>query len=363
MNITEYVRVCARKTDRMRRSANILWFMLLSNLLHKPIPVFMYIHLTNRCNLRCKYCYANASGRFDKSGSKDFSTETWKKLIDDSICLGARYFHFYGGEPLVRDDIGEIIDFTKRKGAFVEVMTNGHLVRSKINEIKGMDSVCLSLDGNEEVNDGLRGKGNFNMVKDAVLVCKENDIPVRIHAVIHKFNIERPEYLPQLAKEWGVTVSYSQPHIFDYIDKANIALTDAEIRNFWIKIKELKKSGYPIDNTSPALDYVISWPISYQYIVKSKEESESLHREKRFKFLNCKMGKMAVVIDSEGSLLPCLNFGMFSDIKFNTVGFKEAYKILSSRVCSSCANLQFVEVNLAARLNIHSVIKGACHHI
>ena len=334
-----------------------------ANLSKKNRPVFIYLHLTSRCNLRCKYCYANVDGRFSDPKVRDFGTEEWKKLIEDSFTLGARYFHLYGGEPLVREDIGELVDFCKKKGGFVEIMTNGHLIGARIREIENVDSICLSLDGDETTNDAIRGVGTFCAVREAVRVCKKHKIPVRIHAVVNQFNLADPGYLPRLAQEWGVTVSYSQPHVFTYIEDDSIQLTDEQIRTFWKKMRGMKRQGYPIDNTVKALDYVIRWPISYQHVIKTKEEAAKLSKAKGFEFMRCGMGRTAVVIDSQGSLLPCLNFGMFSDANFHKAGFHKAYELLCKRQCFACANLQFVEVNLAMRLSPRSVLKGIAYHL
>lgn len=351
-----------KKIKQYMRGIGVLVSIVQSHILKTNRPSLIYIHLTNRCNLRCKYCYANVEGRFNDKEKKDFTTEEWKQVINDAFILGGRYFHLYGGEPLLRDDIGELISYCQKKGGFVEIFTNGHLIEQRLNNIKNVDSICLSLDGDESTNDQLRGKGNFMAVKNAVSVCKREGIPVRLHAVMNSFNLAQPEYLPRLAKEWRVTVSYSQPHIFSYIQDKHIELSDEEIRYFLRKLRELKKQGLPIDNTYKALDYAINWPLSYQHIIKTREEFRRICKDKHIKLIPCKMGKTAVVIDSEGSLLPCLNFGMFDDINFKEGGFKKAYHKLSAKECYACSHLQFVEVNLISYLDPASIFKGFSHH-
>jgi len=355
--------IITKKIKKCMRGGGVLVSILKSHILKTNRPALMYIHLTNRCNLRCKYCYANVEDRFNDNERKDFTTEEWKQVIDDAFTLGGRYFHLYGGEPLLRDDIGELIRHCQKKSGFVEIFTNGHLIEQRLSYIKSVDSICLSLDGDKSTNDQLRGNGNFLAVKNAVLVCKREGIPVRLHAVIHSFNLAHPEYLPRLAKEWRVTVSYSQPHIFSYIQDKHIELSDYEIRSFWRKLRDLKKIGMPIDNTYKALNYVINWPLSYQHIIKTEAEFKRICHDKHTKLIPCKMGKTAVVIDSEGSLLPCLNFGMFNENNFKEGGFKEAYRKLSTRECYACSHLQFAEVNLASYLDPASIFKGLSHHL
>ena len=68
---------------------------------------------------------------------------------------------FYGGEPLLRDDIGEVARKAKSimKESRILLITNGLLLKKKAREVldSGMDIVCISLDGIGEVNDMIRG--------------------------------------------------------------------------------------------------------------------------------------------------------------------------------------------------------------
>ena len=320
----------------------------------------MYVHLTHRCNLRCKYCYANVDGRFDKSVTER-TTHEWIKVFDESYELGARYFHLYGGEPLIRDDIGYFVDYLKNKGCLVEILSNGHLIANKIREIKNVDSLCFSLDGEEKYNDELRGKGNFRAVLNAVEIAKKNNIPCRIHSVINIYNVENASYLPSLAKQIGVSVSYSHPHILDYVDQKGIMIPDDRVKAFWRIIGAMKQQGYPIDNTSDIIKYTINWPSRYSDFFKTREEAEKV---RGFNFMPCLMGRYLLVIDSEGSMLPCLNFGVKNNINVFDMGFRNAYKrLLKEKKCYACSNIQFTEASAALHLKFSSVFKGLKHHI
>lgn len=345
---------------QIKNSIKVFLSLLQAKVLKQDRPVFMYIHLTHKCNLRCKYCYANVDGRFDE-GIAERTTEEWIKVFDESCRLGARYFHLYGGEPLVRADIGYFIDYLKKKGCLVELLSNGHLVPNKIEQIKNVDSLCLSLDGEEQYNDELRGTGNFKAVLKAVEVAKQNNIPCRLHSVINIYNVENPRFMPELAQKLGVTVSYSHPHLLDYVDKEGIMVGDEKVKAFWEVLKKMKREGYPIDNTLDIINYTINWPTQYRTYFKTEEEAD---RYPGFGFIPCVMGKYLLVIDSEGSMLPCLNFGVKSDINIFELGFESAYRRLQKeKKCFACSNIQFTEANAALHLRIGSMLKGLRHHV
>lgn len=112
------------------------------------------IHLTNRCNLRCKYCYEHKQDR-------DISFENIKSLIDNEIKSNSDHsvITFYGGEPLLRKDlIYQTIDYIKSKGSktkfYFGMTTNGMLMDAEfIKYIKenNFASVAYSFDGIKDV--------------------------------------------------------------------------------------------------------------------------------------------------------------------------------------------------------------------
>ncbi|MFH1305593.1 MAG: radical SAM protein, partial [Candidatus Omnitrophota bacterium] len=151
MNMKEryaYLRSC------VRLPLNILKCKLTG--VYKPLVVLLF--MTDRCNLRCKYCEGDWSGR----RIKDFTTDEILRIIDECKELGAYHFIIHGGEILLRNDIGRIIDYMKGKDLYVNLITNGILLPKWINEIKKVDSLCISLDGREENHDFVRGKGSYS---------------------------------------------------------------------------------------------------------------------------------------------------------------------------------------------------------
>ena len=87
--------------DKARFSSNILK----SKVLYQLIPLQAQPTVTDHCNLRCVYYYANYPAR----GHKDLSIVEIFKIIDDLAILGTRRINLVGGEPLSRSDIGDII--------------------------------------------------------------------------------------------------------------------------------------------------------------------------------------------------------------------------------------------------------------
>lgn len=124
-----------------------------------------YIAITNRCNLGCIMC-TTGKGRFD--AQKELTKEEWLKLIAnlDKNCKVER-ITFGGGEPLLREDLGEIIKFACATDiGTVNVISNGVLFDEKFmekfqeNELKKI-GVIFSIDGLEYEHNFIRGTGVF----------------------------------------------------------------------------------------------------------------------------------------------------------------------------------------------------------
>ena len=131
----------------------------------------LWIHTNNSCNLTCSHCLVNSSPSEDKG----LSTEAIKKIIDEAATLGTSRFYFTGGEPFMRKDIFELIDYVcNDKNSELIILTNGTLLKGEtIERLQNFDKellkVQISLDGSRvEINDPLRGKGSFNLIVEGI---------------------------------------------------------------------------------------------------------------------------------------------------------------------------------------------------
>jgi len=132
-------------------------------------PEHVYFSLTNRCCLRCIMCdIPKSPGRQED----ELTTEEAQKIILQIKELGVRHLILSGGEPLLRDDLIELVRFSRENGIpWVDIITNGVLCDDKIAQeliMAGLDHVTISLDGISEVNDAIRGRGSFQRSTEAI---------------------------------------------------------------------------------------------------------------------------------------------------------------------------------------------------
>lgn len=167
----------------------------------KPVVVW---NMTKRCNLRCIHCYALAEGE-DYKG-RELSTVEGRALIDDLAQFGVPVILFSGGEPLLRDDLPELIDHAARKGLRAVISTNGTIITEEKAQMfarSALSYIGISLDGIGEVNDRFRGKkGAFEMALAGVRNVKKAGIKVGLRFTINRSNYQEiPEIFDLIEKE------------------------------------------------------------------------------------------------------------------------------------------------------------------
>lgn len=122
------------------------------------LPLWLLAELTYRCPLQCPYCSNPLD--FAKQG-QELTTEQWFKVMQEAREMGAAQIGFSGGEPLVRQDLAELIAEARRLGFYTNLITSGiGLTKEKIIAFKeaGLDHIQISFQASDEqVNNMLAG--------------------------------------------------------------------------------------------------------------------------------------------------------------------------------------------------------------
>ncbi|MDD4157222.1 MAG: radical SAM protein [Candidatus Cloacimonetes bacterium] len=164
-------------------------------------------NVTNECNLRCKHCYASAGLQEKMELSKDEALA----LIDDALTLGLKYMLFTGGEPLLRKDLFEIIEYAYEKGITVFMATNGLLISDfNIEKIKKyISKVNVSLDyATSEKHDEFRGvEGAFDKANEAIKILIRNEVKVSVSMTVCNQNIDDVEKVVKICANYGVNLT------------------------------------------------------------------------------------------------------------------------------------------------------------
>ena len=298
----------------------------------RKIPLAVGWAITNRCNYQCKYC------RRWKKKTKELSIKQIFLIIDELKQLGCQIIVFTGGEPLLRGDIGLIVNYCKEKDLTVGINSNGSLFRKRINELKNIDSLTLSLDGPEKINDLLRVKGSYKNVIDAIETAKKNSINLSLTIVISKLNLDYLRDILRIAKKYDIIV-YFQPvsMIYGYNEHKELKCDPNKYKKLIDKLITLKRKGNKqIGNSLLGLRHLRNWP-------KPKK-------------IKCAAGIIRCRIEPNGDIYPCGRLvGKINPQNCVNIGFEEAFNRISQVNCNACWCANNVELNLAYSLNISTI--------
>lgn len=130
-------------------------------------PLDVALRLTSGCNLRCTICSLSCT----TVGPDECSFEQWRRFLDALKQHGADILTVSGGEPLVNPDCIRIIEYAKKIGFRILLLTNGTLISPKNAKVIGenCDQVRISIDGPDETtHDSIRGQGMFGKAISAL---------------------------------------------------------------------------------------------------------------------------------------------------------------------------------------------------
>ena len=173
---------------------------------------YMRISITDRCNLRCRYCMPED---IEKIPMKDILTyEEIGEISRAAVSLGIRKFKITGGEPLVRKDAAALVEkIHKIPGTEqVTLTTNGILLKKCLPELlaAGLDGVNISLDTLDAAQfETITGKNDLDQVLEGIEAAFQAGIPVKINTVLQRdVNADAWRQLIQFAKDRPIDVRF-----------------------------------------------------------------------------------------------------------------------------------------------------------
>jgi MoaA/NifB/PqqE/SkfB family radical SAM enzyme len=190
-----------------RAQFRALWSLVKSRLLMRPFPTAVTFAVTYHCQARCPHCSAGSHLRKD---APELTTGEAKRAIDETTGLGVSVIAFTGGEPLVRDDIFELVSHVDKRKTIAHLFTNGLLLTDE--NVKrlvdaGLYTLFLSLDSHiPEEHDRLRGiPGLFDKGIEGLRKLKENGVFIGISSYASRSGTARGDYkkMYELARRIG----------------------------------------------------------------------------------------------------------------------------------------------------------------
>jgi radical SAM protein with 4Fe4S-binding SPASM domain len=254
------------------------------------VPFKGSIHLTRRCMLDCAHCYLPSDQRRQSaSASGELETGEILRIIKEVADSGCLLFLITGGEPLLRDDFGEIYTAAKNAGLLVTVFTNGTLVTDKtvslFRELPPI-GVEISLYGAKaETHDSVtRRPGSFDKALRGARLLKEGGVRIKLKAMLLRENLAEFNQLEQMVQDMGIPFRM-----------------DATI------IPGLDRDRLPTDHRVGIVDAVeAEFRSSHRMESWEKYAASPVHLSVPSGGADCGAGLNSFHIESDGTLYPCM---------------------------------------------------------
>lgn len=167
-------------------------------------PFWLLAELTYRCPLHCVFCYNPVNYASIES---ELNTQEWIRVMQEARALGAAQLGFSGGEPLLREDLDELVAEARQLGFYTNLITSGvGLTEVRIASLKkaGLDHIQLSFqDSTQEMNDFLSSTKTFELKKKVAALIKKYDYPMVMNVVLHRHNIPHIDKIIEMALDLG----------------------------------------------------------------------------------------------------------------------------------------------------------------
>lgn len=279
-------------------------------------PLFLFLELTYRCNLRCPYCYVHAAGRKPKLGEMEELTAAEIAHIVDQTPPWTLIF-LSGGEPLIRKDFDQIIRRTAQK-RLCHIYTNGTLTSPADAEhwvTDGVSSVAFSVDGPREVHDAIRGNGTFSSTMSAVEMLrrvkeqKGRQFPlINVRTTITAQNAGNLTDMIRVAEEAGA--DYCTFQVLNHTTRlGGVSLQD----DLECELQLAPIAGFPaftLADQLPRLRNASSSRIRVRILPDLSDSSLLSHYENRLQTRNfrCVSPWTVMYVTPSGDVYPCLNY-------------------------------------------------------
>lgn len=172
----------------------------------QPLPIWVHLWVTDRCNLACDYCYVVDNKALEPTIDE---VKSWIAHADE---LGSAIVALMGGEPTLRKDLSEMVAFADERNMITYITTNGKLLTyQRLEELAraGLDVLELSLDGYNAVDGSKKTlNGEETLIDKLEQAKREYGLRFKVHQVLAAANLEETPKLLEMAKRRGVPISF-----------------------------------------------------------------------------------------------------------------------------------------------------------
>lgn len=290
-----------------------------------------YVHITDRCNMNCVGCYSRSDNR---NKIKDMDIDSIKRIFIELKDHGYKKVVISGGEPLLRNDLADVLRYAKQCNFEVVMITNGSiLIENEIFDV--IDNIAFSVDTFENQYNTLNRKICKDMLLKNIENARKRNVSYNGIITINRLNIGNVSRYFEFSEEYDIPISFS---IF--------YSKDTEANRYLLKDEQLHDLA---DSSFEAMGALVEGFSSF---------NEIFCRE------HCGAGEDNISVDASGKLAPC---HMMLDVSLgnlitnpaqaweNLQGFRNTFSV--SEECKNCDYSAFCGGGCRARVKTeHEIV-------
>ncbi|MDD5553840.1 MAG: radical SAM protein [Candidatus Omnitrophica bacterium] len=297
--------------------------------LNKKSPAIVSWSLTDKCDRHCVYC-----NRWE-SPQAELNTEEVFSVLNQLSDMKTRIIIFTGGEPFVRQDLKEIINYAHNKGIYTMLHTNAGLLSRRAGDIRNLDKIIFCILGPRKVNDSLRGDGAYDNVLSGIEIARSYGVKVGLLTVLCRQNLDSFEHVLDLSKSFDVRTVF-QPLVSHLLNPGNACLVlpaEEQYRKAVHRLISLKMKGdRHINNSLSGLKHLLLWPDPVR--------------------VKCPGGFVYCRIDAKGDISYCDRPVGPEGANVLKNGLSRSFSSLVPRFCDSCWCAMRVELGNCIKLDM-----------
>ncbi|MCP4368852.1 MAG: radical SAM protein [Deltaproteobacteria bacterium] len=312
LNQKDYVSKTQEILNEQRLGENVKFFdatekgvPLLENATSSPMNIFF--ELTKRCNGFCINCFMNANSPI--WNTKEITYSEIDPIVRQFSDIGGFYIRLTGGEPTIRKDFFDIVDLINEEGIIIGLNTNGLFEESILDKIlsRQIKDIRISLDGPEEINDKVRGKGTYTQItrtlENIVEYNRTVNIPIKltINVVLMKSNMKYIEEMIELSRNYESKISFGLLRLAGRANKSEMLSPEDIIKSTSTVQHVMKKLGLPKDSVRINYDILCEDFIQKEFTPYPFDNSK------------CPIGSSGVSLDAFARIHPCGYFAGIED--------------------------------------------------
>ena len=268
-------------------------------------PVFIVPwRCTFECDSNCLHC-ASAD---KKAALDEVNTEEAKKIVDQVADFGATYFGITGGQPFLRMDLFELLDYATKKGLSTSIITDGRLLDEEAFKkiVKNQTKISISIDGAKKTNDAIRGKGAYEAAISAIKkLSREKLLNVLVYTFanvsqsVTNVNEQDMRHVLDLAKKYDARWVVFHGMIPYSSNKTTLKADPTPAQYEWVcnKLYDLTQEY----NDKPGINVYIPF---YARVAKQRGMPDFENWYKSFFLGRCFFGKFMSIAEN-GDAIPC----------------------------------------------------------